>query len=164
VWSNIYICLHVLYPLFLSDLNEFWTISTDFGNILISNFMKIPTVRAELFWGETERQTDRQTDWLNEWLTDWLTDMTKLIVDFRNFANEPKKERRDTRRGRVACTTEINCLISCEKLKERDHLKYTCACDDIILDKPVLWICAIILWLQELLSCVEIKYLSEFSG
>ena len=45
-------------------------------NSVISNFMKICLVGAELF--HVDRQTDRHTD------------MTKLIVAFHNFANVPK--------------------------------------------------------------------------
>ena len=44
--------------------------------ISLSNFIKIRPVGAELF--HAGGQTDRQTD------------MTKVIVDFRNFANERK--------------------------------------------------------------------------
>ena len=30
IWSKMYICLHVKYPLFLSDFNDTWIFSTDF--------------------------------------------------------------------------------------------------------------------------------------
>jgi hypothetical protein len=50
--------------------------STDFQKILISNFMTIWPVGAELL------HVGRQTD------------MTKLIVTFRNFANAPKEDRK----------------------------------------------------------------------
>ena len=45
----------------------------DLQKILKSNYMKIRPVGAELFH------------------TDGRTDMTKLIVAFRNFTNEPKR-------------------------------------------------------------------------
>ena len=44
----------------------------------MSNFMKIRPVGAELF--QRNGQPDRQTD------------VTKLMIDFRNFANAPKNE------------------------------------------------------------------------
>jgi hypothetical protein len=66
-------CLHVKYPLLLSDLNRTWIFSTDFQkNPQIWNFMEIRPVGAELLYA------DRQTD------------MKKLPVAFRNFANAPK--------------------------------------------------------------------------
>jgi len=46
-------------------------ISTDFWNVLLSDFIKILSVTAELF------HVDRRTD------------MTKLLVAFRNFAIAP---------------------------------------------------------------------------
>jgi Fe-S-cluster formation regulator IscX/YfhJ len=50
-------------------------------SIQISNFTKTRQVGAELF--HAYRRTDGRTD--------GRTDMTKLVVDFRNFANAPKK-------------------------------------------------------------------------
>jgi len=42
-----YISLHVMYPLFLSDLKEIWSSSTNFQkNTQISNLMKICRVGA----------------------------------------------------------------------------------------------------------------------
>jgi len=65
--------LHVGYPLFLSDFNDTWTFSTIFRKILISDFMKIGPLGAELF-----HEGGR-------------TDMTKLIVAFCSMApNAPK--------------------------------------------------------------------------
>ena len=62
--------LPVQYPLFLSDFNEIWTVSTDFSkNTSVSIFMKIRPIWAELF------HEDRRID------------MTKLIVAFRIFAD-----------------------------------------------------------------------------
>ena len=49
VWSKIYICLHVKYPLFLSDFNKTWIFLVTLSkNTQISNFMKIRPVGAEL--------------------------------------------------------------------------------------------------------------------
>jgi hypothetical protein len=68
-YPKYYIGLHVI----LSNINETWIFSTDFRKILqISNFMKMRLVEAEFF------HADRRTD------------MTKLVVAFRRFANEPK--------------------------------------------------------------------------
>jgi hypothetical protein len=51
-----------------------------FEKIQISNFIKIPSVGAELFY--VDRQTDGQRG--------RQTYMTKLIVAFRNFTNVPQ--------------------------------------------------------------------------
>ena len=72
-----YVGLHVKCPLLLSDYNETWTsINILSKNTHISNFVKIHSVRAELFHADVE--TDRQTD------------MTKLIAATHNFANARK--------------------------------------------------------------------------
>jgi hypothetical protein len=68
--------LHAKYPLLLSDFNETWIFSKDFQKMLITNFMKIRPVIADMF--HAEGQTEGQTD------------MKKLIVTFRNFADAPK--------------------------------------------------------------------------
>ena len=56
--------LRVNYPLFLSDLNETWILSTYFRNTQISNFMKNHSVGAEFIYagGRTDRQT-----WRSQW-------------------------------------------------------------------------------------------------
>jgi hypothetical protein len=70
-----YIGLHVLYPLFLSDFNEPWVFSPDFPkNTQVLNFLKIRPVEAELF------HVDGQTD---------VHDGAK--VTFRNFFKAPKE-------------------------------------------------------------------------
>jgi hypothetical protein len=48
-------------------------------NLLVSNFMKIRPVGAEL----------RSDGWTDGW-TEEQTNMTNLIVSFRNFAKAPK--------------------------------------------------------------------------
>ena len=61
------------YPLFSSDLNKtLIPLSDSLKNTQIPNFIKIRPVGAELFHADGQ------------------TDKTKLIVAFRNFANEPK--------------------------------------------------------------------------
>jgi hypothetical protein len=74
ILSQICVCLHVKNTLLLSDFNETLIISTDFRkNVKIQNFVKVPSVVAESFHADGQRDT------------------TKLIVAFRNFANAPKK-------------------------------------------------------------------------
>ena len=51
-------------PLFLSDFNENWIFSTDFGKLLIiSIFIKIRPVETQSFPedGQTHKHTDRHT-------------------------------------------------------------------------------------------------------
>jgi hypothetical protein len=60
-------------PIFLSDFNKPWILSTDFQKVF--KFLENLPSRSQLFPGG---RTDMQT---------W----TKLIVPFRNFANAPKK-------------------------------------------------------------------------
>ena len=65
-----YIGLHVIYPLFLSDFKETWTFLTYFQKVLkYQIFPKIRRVAAESFHAE--------------WRTNKGTYMTKLIVAFR---------------------------------------------------------------------------------
>ena len=56
-----YVALHVKYALFLSDINKTWIPDTFSKNTLISDFMKIYPVGAELFHagGQTCGQVDR---------------------------------------------------------------------------------------------------------
>jgi hypothetical protein len=62
-----YISIHVTYPLFSSDFHE-TEISLQFpkkiNKSLISNFIKIPPLRAEVFRADVQKggQIDRQTD------------------------------------------------------------------------------------------------------
>jgi len=71
-----YVDLPVKYTLFLLDCIETWVFSTDFRKV--SNFMKIRSVEADLFY------TDGRTE--------GRTDMTMLTVGVRNFANAPKTD------------------------------------------------------------------------
>jgi hypothetical protein len=60
IWSKMYFGLHVRYPLFLFDFNETGILDRFSKSRHISNIMKIPSVRAELFHdGRTDRQTWR---------------------------------------------------------------------------------------------------------
>ena len=62
-------------PLFLSDFTETWIFSTDFRKIL----------KYQISWKSVHWQRSCSMR------TGSQTDMTKLIVVFRNFANEHKK-------------------------------------------------------------------------
>jgi hypothetical protein len=85
-----YIGLHGKYPIFLSDFNENWIFSTYFHkSTQIWIFIKIRPVGAELF------NADRRTD------------MTKLIVDFRNFANVLNNKKSQIMKYLVACLSEF---------------------------------------------------------
>jgi len=60
-----YIGLPVKCPLFLTDFNEIWMLSTDFRKVLkTSNFMKIRLVGTELFIadGRTDGLTSRKDE------------------------------------------------------------------------------------------------------
>jgi len=85
IWSKAYIGLHVKWPLFLSDFNENWIFSTDFRRIFKCAISRNPTSGSE-FIPRRQIQTDRRTDGR----TGGQTDITRLIVAFRNFAEEAK--------------------------------------------------------------------------
>jgi hypothetical protein len=71
-----YIHIHVMYPLFLSDFNKTWIFSTYFAkNTQTSSLMKIHPEWAELLHADGH--------------TDGRKNMTKLRVVFRNFSNAP---------------------------------------------------------------------------
>jgi len=70
---EMFVCLHVKYPLFLADCNETWNFLNIFSkNTRVSNFVKICSLGAMLF------HADR-----------W-PDMMKLTVAYRSFANATK--------------------------------------------------------------------------
>jgi len=74
-------CLHIKYPLFLSDFKETGIFSVDFGKgTELWNFPKIHTLGVKLF--HADGRTDGQTD--------GKADMTNLIFAFCNFANAPQ--------------------------------------------------------------------------
>ena len=68
-----YTGLHAKYPSFLPDLNQPWSLSTEFPKILNIKFLKNLSAGVESL--HAEAQTDRQI---------W-----QLMVAFRNFANTP---------------------------------------------------------------------------
>ena len=76
ILSQMYIILHVKYPLLLSDFNETSNFWADF--LKISNSMKIRRVWGELF--HMEGRTDKETD------------MIRLIVVPRNCAMGPRNK------------------------------------------------------------------------
>ena len=67
--------VHVFFVRFQRNLNFLYSFSK---NTRISDFMKVHPVGAELFHSEG--------------LTERRTDMMKVVVAFRNFANEPKND------------------------------------------------------------------------
>jgi hypothetical protein len=81
-----YTGLQVKCPLFLSDFNETWIISTDFRNIVKYQISWNPSSGSRVVpCGQTDGRTDGRTD------------MTKLVIGFRNFANAPKNESQELR-------------------------------------------------------------------
>jgi hypothetical protein len=76
-----YIGIHIKYPLFLSDFNEIWTFGQIFWKYSNIKFLEISAGR-----GRT----------IPRGRTDGGADMTKLIAVFRNFANAPKEDSRNT--------------------------------------------------------------------
>jgi len=71
-----YFSLHVKYPLFLSDFNDIWILTTGFWKIL-----KYQISLKSVQWKQSRSmRTDRRTG------------MTKLIVAFRSFANASKND------------------------------------------------------------------------
>jgi hypothetical protein len=76
IWSKMHIGLHVMYLLFLPNFNRTWIFLTDFRKIL-----KYKISWKSIQWEPScSMRTDRRTY------------MTKLIVDYRNFADAPNKE------------------------------------------------------------------------
>jgi hypothetical protein len=89
--------LHLKYPLFLSDFNKTWILSTDFQKKkkINTNFHQNPSIGSRVVpWGQRDRQTDRQTG-----------RQTKLIVAFRNFENAPKDQTIDGIYSCLRCIT-----------------------------------------------------------
>jgi hypothetical protein len=76
MWLEMYIGLHVKYPLFLSDFNKTWIFSTCFRETLKYQILFKSVQWANLF--HEDRQADRRTD------------MTKLIATFRYFSKALK--------------------------------------------------------------------------
>ena len=85
--------LHVKYPLFLSALIKFEFPQQIFEKSSNIKFIKLRPVAAKMF--HAERQTDRQTG------------MTKLTVDFRNFANARNNEILIAREGQKKKTVPL---------------------------------------------------------
>jgi hypothetical protein len=60
ILPQMFIRLHIKYPLFLSDLDKTWIFCQIFERPQISNLMKIRQIGAELF--HVDRQTDRHEE------------------------------------------------------------------------------------------------------
>jgi hypothetical protein len=76
---NMYIGLHVKYPLFLSDYTESLIFSTDFRKI----FKYHISWKSVYLESTSSMRTDR---WAEEW-TGRQTDMTNLTIAFVNYVN-----------------------------------------------------------------------------
>ena len=76
IWSKMYIGLHVKYPLFLSDFNKTYILSTEFREIL----------KYQISWKSVQWESSCYIQ------TDGRTDRQDLIVAFRNFANASKNQ------------------------------------------------------------------------
>jgi hypothetical protein len=74
-----YICHHVEYLLFLSDVNDTWIFSTFFKKAQISNFIKIHSVGVELF------HVDRQIWWSWQFLFTSLRTCLKMRLGKQNI-------------------------------------------------------------------------------
>ena len=61
IWSKKCIVFHVRYLLYLCDINGTWIFLTNFQKILLSNFMKIRAVGAELFYADGRTDIRRLT-------------------------------------------------------------------------------------------------------
>ena len=84
---EMYIGLHVKYPLFLSNFNKNWIFLKDFQKIT-----KYQNLRKSIQWQQScSMRKDRRKD------------MTKLTIAFRNFANVPKKLENYNEMSGTAC-------------------------------------------------------------
>jgi hypothetical protein len=87
--SYLYLGLHLKQPLSFLDLNEFEFSRQIFEKFWNIKFHKNPSSGSRVVpYGQTDGQTDR------DGRTDRKTNMTKLIVEFRNFAKAPKNHGR----------------------------------------------------------------------
>ena len=73
MWSEIYICRHVKYPLFLSDFNKNLNFRDRFKKKANIKFHENPSSGSrDVLWGRADRMTDGH--------------------EFHNFTNVPKKK------------------------------------------------------------------------
>jgi hypothetical protein len=77
ILSQMYIDLHIKYPLSLPDVNETWFFPKEFRRVANIKFQQNPFSGSRVVpYGRTDRRTG----------------MTKLIVAIRNFANAPTND------------------------------------------------------------------------
>jgi len=82
IWSKTYFDIHVRYSLFLPDVSETWTFSTDFRKVL----------KYQISWKSVQWEPSCFTR--TDERTNGRTEMAKLLVTFRIFSNMPKNVQR----------------------------------------------------------------------
>jgi hypothetical protein len=118
-----YICIHVKYPLFLSDFNKAWIFSTDFREKKISNikFHQNPSSESRVIpSGQRERERERY-DEANNSFSHFCESVLKIRYHLRS--NEQKSARQQcgsqvTPELQIVCTELPWCHFSGTKKSE----------------------------------------------
>jgi hypothetical protein len=98
IWTTLYICVHVKYPLFLLDFNETWIFSPHFRK----------TLKYQISWKSVK--WDLTSFMRTGGRTDWRTDMTKLTVAFRDFVNAPTEGGKNYKVVQIWPGQTVTCL------------------------------------------------------
>jgi hypothetical protein len=150
MWSQMYICLHRKYPLFLSNFNETLGFSTDFSKKYSNiKFHENPSSGSCVVACE-------------------LTDMKKLTVDFLNVANASKRD---------DCIVGEMCLMSSPFLNSSSALLTLVTCKLFWVDMKFLapevtilfcysWVCVLMVsgLILPLFCFTASKYLQDVSS